>query len=67
MQKLLTAEDVRKVCDPVIFNEIKDGSDLENKVIIGQERAIKALKLGLGMKAQGFNIYVSGAPGTCAT
>ena len=37
--------------------------DHEN-VIIGQERAIKALKLGLGMKAHGFNIYVSGAPGT---
>lgn len=64
MQKILSSEEVRKVCDPDIFNEIKQQGETESKVIIGQERAIKALKLGLGMRAHGFNIYVSGAPGT---
>jgi lon-related putative ATP-dependent protease len=32
--------------------------------IVGQERAVRALKFGLGIKNHGFNIYVSGYPGT---
>jgi lon-related putative ATP-dependent protease len=32
--------------------------------IIGQERAVRALKFGLGIKYHGFNIYVAGYPGT---
>jgi lon-related putative ATP-dependent protease len=34
------------------------------KGIIGQERAVKALKFGLDIKESGFNIYVAGHPGT---
>jgi KaiC/GvpD/RAD55 family RecA-like ATPase len=32
--------------------------------IIGQERAVRALKFGLGIKNHGFNVYVAGNPGT---
>jgi lon-related putative ATP-dependent protease len=32
--------------------------------IIGQKRAVRALKFGLGIKDHGFNIYVAGYPGT---
>lgn len=32
--------------------------------IIGQERAVKVLQFGLEMRGKGFNIYVSGNPGT---
>jgi lon-related putative ATP-dependent protease len=32
--------------------------------IIGQERAVEALEFGLNMKSPGFNLYVSGPPGT---
>ncbi len=32
--------------------------------IIGQERAVRALKFGLGIKDHGFNTYVAGYPGT---
>jgi len=32
--------------------------------IIGQERAVRALKFGLGIKDHGFNVYVAGYPGT---
>jgi lon-related putative ATP-dependent protease len=32
--------------------------------MVGQERAINALKIGLGMRAEGFNIYVSGLSGS---
>jgi lon-related putative ATP-dependent protease len=35
--------------------------------IIGQDRAVRALKFGLGIKDQGFNIYVAGFPGTGRT
>ena len=32
--------------------------------IVGQDRAVKALRFGLDIKERGFNIYVSGYPGT---
>jgi len=32
--------------------------------IIGQDRALRALKFGIDIKDQGFNVYVSGIPGT---
>ncbi len=35
--------------------------------IIGQERAVKALHFGLNIEEQGFNIFVSGLPGTGRT
>jgi len=37
------------------------------KEIIGQERAVRALKFGLGIRDRGFNIYVAGYPGTGRT
>jgi len=32
--------------------------------IIGQERAMEAIRLGLKMRSKGYNIYVAGLPGT---
>ncbi|UCE17022.1 MAG: AAA family ATPase [Candidatus Bathyarchaeota archaeon] len=32
--------------------------------IVGQERAVRALKFGLDIKKRGFNIYVAGLPGS---
>lgn len=32
--------------------------------IVGQERAVRALRFGLGMRDHGYNIYVAGVPGT---
>jgi lon-related putative ATP-dependent protease len=37
------------------------------KEIIGQERAVRALKFGIGIRDQGFNIYAAGWPGTGRT
>jgi len=34
------------------------------KEIIGQDRAVKALKFGLNIEDNGFNIFVSGYSGT---
>ena len=35
--------------------------------IVGQERAIRAIKFGLDIKQRGFNIYVAGLPGSGRT
>ena len=34
------------------------------KLLIGQDRALKAFEFGIGNKGRGFNIYVSGYPGS---
>ena len=57
-------EKLRWRCDPEIFRfqttrDIPCATD-----IIGQERAIKAIKLGLSVPSRGYNIYVQGLTGT---
>ena len=37
------------------------------EIIIGQDRAVRALQFGLSIKELGFNIYVAGLPGTGRT
>jgi Cdc6-like AAA superfamily ATPase len=58
---------LRRTCNPD-FLSCKDTSELTPlQDIIGQERAVRALKFGLGIKDKGFNIYVAGYPGTGRT
>ena len=67
MPKELTAEQVRRRCDPALFN-CDSTSELKPKEgIIGQDRALSALKFGLNILRPGFNIYVSGLAGTGRT
>lgn len=67
MKQALSAEQLRRTVDPGSLN-CQTSAELEaNKNIIGQERATRSLKFGLGIRAPGFNIYVSGAPGTGRT
>ena len=63
----LTAEKVYKVCgsDNIDCDSSQELSALET--IVGQDRAIRAMQFGLGIKEKGFNIYVSGIPGTGRT
>lgn len=66
MVKELEARQLRYTCDPSSF-AFKSTADLDPlDRIIGQERAIEALKLGLGIKdaKNRYNIYVAGDPGT---
>jgi len=66
MVKELDAGKLRYACDPSSF-KFKSTAELEPlDQIIGQERAIEALKLGLGIKdaKNRYNIYVAGDPGT---
>ncbi len=67
MIRELTYEEVCRTCTP----EAMGGSDSSQistlQTIIGQERAVRALRFGLGIKEKGFNIYASGRPGTGRT
>ena len=67
MPNELTAEQVRLRCDPALFG-CNSTDDLEPvQGIIGQDRALSALKFGLNILKPGFNIYVSGPAGTGRT
>jgi lon-related putative ATP-dependent protease len=60
----LPVEKLRNVCD-VNFLHCESTKDLiPLSEIIGQERAVRALKFGIGIKDHGFNVFVAGYPGT---
>ncbi len=63
----LSAEKLRKVCDPDILSCETTEDLIPLQEIIGQERAVRALKFGLGINERGFNVYVAGFPGTGRT
>lgn len=63
----LRVDQLRRVCDPTQL-----GFDTTESVepltrIVGQDRALRALSLGLSMTRDGFNVYASGWPGTGRT
>ena len=59
--------DLRPHCDPSIY-DFATTAEVEPFVgLIGQDRAVEALKFGLSIQSKGFNVCVSGAPGTGRT
>ena len=60
----LTADQVRRRCDPDAFTFETTAELTDGTVLLGQDRAASALALGLAMSGPGFNVFVSGAPGT---
>ena len=62
--KKLTPEELRWKCDPTVleFDSTLDLKPIED--IIGQERALKALRLGVELRAPGYNIYIAGLSGS---
>jgi len=60
----LKPEELRNECNPEVFPfETTDDLPLKEG-IIAQDRAIKAIEFGLNIKSEGFNLYISGVPGT---
>lgn len=59
----LSAERLYQTCDDSLldFETTSDLPDLND--ILGQERALGALHLGVGMRHEGYNLYVMGSPG----
>jgi hypothetical protein len=62
--KPLTTAVLRQTCDPqqFTFSSTADLPDLDN--IIGQERAIAAIRFGIGIQHEGFNLFALGPNGT---
>ncbi len=59
--------ELRHACDPSEFSfQTTAELPLEDKVI-GQTRAVKAIEFGLSIRNHGYNIFVSGIPGTGRT
>ncbi len=60
----LKPADLRWNCNPEIF-EFESTSDLEPmEGILGQERALKAIRLGVDLRSPGYNIFIAGLSGT---
>lgn len=62
--KEIPVDQLRWRCDPKSL-KIKTTDDVkQTKEIIGQDRALRALRLGLEMKHPGYNVFVTGFSGT---
>ena len=60
----LGKESLRRIIDPSSLKAEKSKLTQPLGTIVGQKRALKALEFGIGNKSFGFNIFVSGYPGT---
>jgi len=62
--KELAVEELRWKCNPDIFEFTSTGDLDPIEGILGQERALKALKLGVELRSPGYNIYIAGLSGS---
>ena len=60
----LSPDELRWKCDPGIFDFDSTVNVDPVEGIVGQERALNAIKLGVDMKSPGYNIYIAGLSGT---
>jgi lon-related putative ATP-dependent protease len=65
--KPLTSEMLRLACDPAKLPFDTTTEVEPSTTIIGQPRGTRALEFGIGIKSQGYNIFVMGSPGTGRT
>ena len=63
----LSPSQLRRICNPDLLHCQSTSELTPLQEIIGQERAVRALKFGLGIIDKGFNVYVAGQPGTGRT
>ncbi len=60
----LTGAALRRCCDPATFR-FKTTNDLESLDDgLGQDRAVEAVRFGVGMRHEGYNMFAFGPPGT---
>jgi lon-related putative ATP-dependent protease len=59
----LRPEALRRVVDPTTLGFQSTEEVTPREGIIGQKRALSALRFGLGIQDGGFNVYVAGPPG----
>ena len=62
--KALPAEALFRRCDPADLH-FKTTADLEDlPEFVGQDRALEAVQFGVGIRRQGFNLFLLGPAGT---
>ena len=61
----LTADQVRRRCDPAALSGLRTGETLGGGML-GQDRALGAINLGVSLRERGFNIFVAGPPARAA-
>jgi len=61
--KPLSASELLKRCDPEQFSFETTAELPELPGSIGQERAIEAIRFGMGMRREGYNLFALGPPG----
>jgi len=64
MTAALTPEQLFTPCDPAQFDFSTTEELADAGVVIGQERALGAIRFGLGVEHKGFNIFALGPPGS---
>jgi len=64
VEKRLALEDLYRSCDPeeLGFETTADVEAIDGTV--GQDRAVNSLQFGLSIRAEGYNLFVAGPPGT---
>ena len=63
----LAPEQLRWTCDPRVFTFRTTAELRADEVIVGQDRAVRALELGLTMSQPLYHLYVTGPVGTGRT
>ena len=63
-KKPLSVDQLKWNCNPESFEFESTEKAKPIEGIIGQERALKALKLGVELKSMGYNIFITGLSGT---
>jgi lon-related putative ATP-dependent protease len=58
---------LRKICDPNVFDFECTSQITPLSETIGQDRALRAIEFGVGIKSHGYNIYALGPTGTGKT
>ncbi|MBM7624870.1 Lon protease family protein [Sporohalobacter salinus] len=67
-KRKLTVDQLNCDCKPERFDfETTDELEPITNELIGQDRAVNAMDLGLKVKQEGYNIFISGIPGTGKT
>src|SRR5512138_351543 len=63
----LSANELHRICDPKTLHCDSSAEIGSLGTIIGQERAVRAMRFGLDIRDWGFNIFVAGVSGTGRT
>ena len=60
----LPVDDLCQLCDPAQF-EFETTAELDDlEEVIGQDRAIDAIRFGIGIRQEGYNLFALGSHGT---